>query len=559
MAWQDVNRNTSWSKPIVTRDSMTSSGGSSSSSSSVAWLKRTIPSQDTQFRKWQIPIVTSDSVASESVTSDSMTNDSVTSCSGGSTAWLKRTIPSQDTQARPGLGAALEHMARPGLGAALEHMARPGLGAALEHIVQLVNLLEHMVQLVNLLGAAPWFNVHHLADDGYVLAMATLLRDTLRPDIQVYIEHSNEVWNQGFPQYAFASAQGLALNLSSDPRIAAYRYHAWRTVAIATIFRNVFAAGVGGGSSGGGADRVKVVLGGWGFICNGGSGCGAEVMRETMGWNGTALKMVAQCNATLGAAVAASLAVATAAAPFGVPLITYEAGPSIVEASAIASGSITPGLMSKFIAVNRDPDMYRLYSLYLDAYWKQGLVAAGRPWMQFVSTAQPSQYGSWGLQEYTGQTASEASKFCALMDWLDLRADEAAAAKATGNEYTSQRASKAPKYRMLMVWLDQRADEAAAAKATGNEYTGQRASKAPKYRVLMDWLDLRADEAAAAKATGNEYTGQRASKALKYRVLMNWLDLRADEAAAAKATGNAGLLQHPATTLQNPATPMTQP
>ena len=73
--------------------------------------------------------------------------------------WSARTTPQHDTQARPG-------------------------GVALEHIVQLCNTLK----------ASAYINVHHLANDTYVANMAVLLRDSLRPDVLVYVEHSNEVW-----------------------------------------------------------------------------------------------------------------------------------------------------------------------------------------------------------------------------------------------------------------------------------------------------------------------------------------------------------------------------
>jgi len=53
--------------------------------------------------------------------------------------------------------------------------------------------LEHIVDLCNRLGASPWINVHHLADDAYVRQMATFLKLNLRPDLRIYVEHSNEV------------------------------------------------------------------------------------------------------------------------------------------------------------------------------------------------------------------------------------------------------------------------------------------------------------------------------------------------------------------------------
>lgn len=52
---------------------------------------------------------------------------------------------------------------------------------------------EYIVGLCNQLGASPWINIHHLADDAYVEAVAQYLKEKLRPDVNVFVEHSNEV------------------------------------------------------------------------------------------------------------------------------------------------------------------------------------------------------------------------------------------------------------------------------------------------------------------------------------------------------------------------------
>ena len=53
--------------------------------------------------------------------------------------------------------------------------------------------IEHVALLSNTLGAHAHVNVPHTGDDGYVRGMATMLRNTLRPDLNVYIEYANEV------------------------------------------------------------------------------------------------------------------------------------------------------------------------------------------------------------------------------------------------------------------------------------------------------------------------------------------------------------------------------
>ena len=71
--------------------------------------------------------------------------------------------------------------------------------------------LEDMIELANTLGADPWFNIPHTASDDWITQFATLVKTTLRPDVTVYIEWSNEVWNSLFAQYAYSAAKGAAL------------------------------------------------------------------------------------------------------------------------------------------------------------------------------------------------------------------------------------------------------------------------------------------------------------------------------------------------------------
>eukprot|EP00198_Chlamydomonas_reinhardtii_P009567 XP_001698904.1 predicted protein [Chlamydomonas reinhardtii] len=194
---------------------------------------------------------------------------------------------------------------------------------------------EHVAQLANLLGADVWLAAHHTAANDTVAAAAGLLAARLRPDVAVYVEHSNEVWNPLFPAYGYAVDRGRALGLappSAPNTTAAYRYHALRTMQIGEIFKAAFASAPGGGSG-----RVRVVLGGWGYLCDGGAGCGR------------------------------------------------------VDYYGVA------------------------------AYWDCGGLGGNGPADVLLSVEQmiASQYGSWGLQEYTGQPVAEAHKYRALMDWLD--------------------------------------------------------------------------------------------------------------------------------------------
>ncbi|MDQ2093172.1 calcium-binding protein [Rhodalgimonas zhirmunskyi] len=70
--------------------------------------------------------------------------------------------------------------------------------------------LEAMIELANMVGADPWFNMPHAADDGYSQAFAEMVLERLDPRLQVYVEYSNELWNHGFPQARWANEQARA-------------------------------------------------------------------------------------------------------------------------------------------------------------------------------------------------------------------------------------------------------------------------------------------------------------------------------------------------------------
>lgn len=59
--------------------------------------------------------------------------------------------------------------------------------------------MEDVILLANAVGSNVWLNVPHLADDEFVRQMARLVATDLRPDLNVSIELSNEVWGSLFP------------------------------------------------------------------------------------------------------------------------------------------------------------------------------------------------------------------------------------------------------------------------------------------------------------------------------------------------------------------------
>ena len=107
--------------------------------------------------------------------------------------------------------------------------------------------IEIMIDLANQLHAAPWFSMPHLADDNYVRQFALLVRQRLAPDLPVYVEYSNEVWNFSFSETRYAFDEGKRLGLGSPEH---FRYCAQRSLEIFNIWEEEF----------GGRDRLVRVL-----------------------------------------------------------------------------------------------------------------------------------------------------------------------------------------------------------------------------------------------------------------------------------------------------------
>lgn len=104
---------------------------------------------------------------------------------------------------------------------------------------------EMMIKLANQLQKDVWLCVPHAADSQYVARMAALFRDQLDPNLTIYLEYSNEVWNWIFAQ-AHYNVQNAPSNLNYGRAMAA---KAGRTFG---IWHEVFGTAHG---------RVKRVLG----------------------------------------------------------------------------------------------------------------------------------------------------------------------------------------------------------------------------------------------------------------------------------------------------------
>jgi hypothetical protein len=247
------------------------------------------------------------------------------------------------------------------------------------------------------------------------------------------VEYSNEVWNGLFDQAKYAENEGLRLNFSTIGGIAKYRFYSHRSVKIFKIWEDVFSS-----------TNVKInkVLSTWTIS--------PSATREILSFQNASLHATFvgvgpyfDCNGITGPAKAGYTALMSADAildecmsawsyimdplervknvskSFGLDLITYEAGQSLVETAVMEwNNGETAGLTALLVATNRHPRMYDAYKTYIDILIDRNVVSKDRPLMHFVSTAYPSKYGSWGAIEYTGQPLSETPKYRALRSYF---------------------------------------------------------------------------------------------------------------------------------------------
>lgn len=100
--------------------------------------------------------------------------------------------------------------------------------------------LEVMVELANQTDTDPWFNIPHLATDEYVENFAQYVSENLDPDLDVYVEYSNEVWNGLYEQSKWAQQQ--AEQEWPDSNLNRHDFYSKRTTEVVKIWEEAFAS-----------------------------------------------------------------------------------------------------------------------------------------------------------------------------------------------------------------------------------------------------------------------------------------------------------------------------
>jgi hypothetical protein len=257
---------------------------------------------------------------------------------------------------------------------------------------------EWQIDLCNRTKKDYWLNVPHEGTPDYWSKLATLVHDQLDPSLRVYVEWSNEVWNSGFPQNAYAAGKASDLGLSGSMPSASYYVYA--SVRMYEAFEAVF---------GKGSPRLVKVLSGqaaWTGPCESQmtalgdstinpNGTKPDFYAIAPYFSGTSIQDLDSSISTVTGWTSSSKTCATSG---GVPLISYEGGSDSFSAG---SGCTT---------LQHDSGMHDLYTSYLDAISGAGMTG---PFMQYTHTG-----SCWGLKEKTGDSLATSPKYAAVLDFL---------------------------------------------------------------------------------------------------------------------------------------------
>ena len=303
---------------------------------------------------------------------------------------------------------------------------------------------EHVVALSNAANADAWVNIPHKASDDYVRNFARFLKTSLKPNLRVHIEYSNELWNggdQGQGTWNLMQARADPQFTKTDDTGKMAQRAAERLRQITTIFKQEFGSEY--------KARVTPEIGG--FIANPywaqwqidwlkakGVDVAGDNYRvaiapylpgseQDLALQGTEskdqifAKLYSFMNGPVREWIRQNKAVASAA---GITLDSYEAAAGSFYA---VFNPAHKALLPTFLEMQTDPRMGQLEKDFI-AMWDQE--SGGGIYNAFGLVSPYSQYGQWGL--LTDVNASGSVKYDAVLGMVNPRVPEPAAIGAVG-------------------------------------------------------------------------------------------------------------------------------
>jgi hypothetical protein len=309
---------------------------------------------------------------------------------------------------------------------------------------------EVAVQLANAISADAWINIPVMADNNYITQFATLVHSQLGGTQKVYVELSNEVWNPGFPQFAYANAQGQTTwpNAGSGADYGNNWYgmrvaqtcDIWKSIWGSDASRVICVMGSQNGNPWVATERLACSLWtGSGNAPCANHGIGAVAIAPYFGYSvpsawtsqpdGGLAMLFASLNTQNDPSIPAGgwiphiisqmAAYPPAIAQYKLPLIAYEGGQTFVSFPHGMNANNTPNALTNlYVAANNDPRMQAAYAQYL-AGWK---ASGGQMFVHFNDISPYNQYGEWGalqsIMQTTSPLASAPPKWQALQGFI---------------------------------------------------------------------------------------------------------------------------------------------
>ena len=306
--------------------------------------------------------------------------------------------------------------------------------------------LEIMVALANRTGTDPWFNMPHMATDGYIYQFANQTLHSLYPGQKVYVEYSNEVWNRYFRHGDWVEDAGI--QEWSNPAVPSYtkrlNWYGKRSTEMCEIWKTVW---------GDQSDRVVCVVGAqtvntwigeqaldcplWedapcyeqkidaiaiapyfgqylGHLSN------QPVVQSWTNQPDGGLDLLftelitggivpnSPPNGAVAYTIAKMQAYESVADDRGIALVSYEGGQHLVDVSGLENND---DVISLFTEANRDPRIGVAYAPLLNEWANMN----GKQFLHYLNVEKPGDSGSWGALEHLHTDSSP--KFSALMDF----------------------------------------------------------------------------------------------------------------------------------------------
>ncbi len=281
---------------------------------------------------------------------------------------------------------------------------------------------EDMIELCNEAQKDMWINIPAAATPQFVQSMAQLVASKLDSNLNVYVELGNEDWsgsNRAYGQLAAAALANPVLNHSLGQYQLVAQQAAYSVVEDGQAFDQAFGAG---------SARVRPILGGqasWTAFATYGlqfiqqyfgapsnyiyAVAVAPYFGLSAGQNVAGLtlnQIFADLNQNLtGGLVPELQADGALAQEYGVPMVSYEGGQSLVP----GHNELNFGVMQQ---AENDPRMYQLYVALIND-WQQ---VGGQLFDAYQLTGLDGQYGYWGV--LPNVTATGSQRYDALLSTM---------------------------------------------------------------------------------------------------------------------------------------------